>query len=64
MHYTKMCPSSFWVSLDFEWIWTFLPSEIDQPSSEWGPIATNNELYLVKQGYFQMKYKFIKPFTC
>jgi hypothetical protein len=29
------------------------------------PIVTNNELvhlYLVKQGYFQMKYKFTKPF--
>jgi hypothetical protein len=23
-----MHPSSLWVSLDFEWIWTFLPSEI------------------------------------
>ncbi len=28
-HYTKMRPSSLLVSLDFEWIWTFLPSEID-----------------------------------
>jgi hypothetical protein len=27
-HYYKMRPSSLWVSLDFEWIWTFLPSEI------------------------------------
>jgi hypothetical protein len=27
-YYTNMCPSSLWVSLDFEWIWTFLPSEI------------------------------------
>jgi hypothetical protein len=27
-HYYKMCPSSLWISLDFEWIWTFLPSEI------------------------------------
>jgi hypothetical protein len=26
--YYKMRPSSLWVSLDFEWIWTFLPSEI------------------------------------
>jgi hypothetical protein len=27
-HYYKMCPSSLWVSLDFEWIWTFLLGEI------------------------------------
>jgi hypothetical protein len=27
-HYYKMRPSSLWVSLDFEWIWTFLLSEI------------------------------------
>jgi hypothetical protein len=27
-HYYKMCPSSLLVSLDFEWIWTFLPREI------------------------------------
>ncbi len=27
-HYTKMHANSFWVSLDFEWIWTFLSSEI------------------------------------
>jgi hypothetical protein len=26
--YNKICPSSLWVSLDFEWIWTFLLSEI------------------------------------
>jgi len=24
-HYIKMHPNSLWVSLDFEWIWTFLP---------------------------------------
>ncbi len=33
-----MCLSSFWVSLDFEWIWTFLPSEIVEPPSERGPV--------------------------
>jgi hypothetical protein len=27
-HCYEMRPSSLWVSLDFEWIWTFLPSEI------------------------------------
>jgi hypothetical protein len=27
-HNTKMHPSSLRVSLDFEWIWTFLPNEI------------------------------------
>jgi hypothetical protein len=27
-HYYKMHIHSLWVSLDFEWIWTFLPSEI------------------------------------
>jgi len=27
-HYYKMHPNSLWVSLHFEWIWTFLPSEI------------------------------------
>jgi hypothetical protein len=63
-HCTKMRPSSLWVSLDSEWIWTFLLGEIDQHLNEWGPIVTNNELYLVKQGYFQKKYKFIKPFIC
>jgi hypothetical protein len=26
-HYYKMHPSSLWVSLYFEWIWTFLPIE-------------------------------------
>jgi hypothetical protein len=32
-----------------------------------GPIATDNELFhkhLVKQCYYKMKYKFIKPFIC
>jgi hypothetical protein len=27
-HYYEVHPNSLWVSLDFEWIWTFLPSEI------------------------------------
>jgi len=34
-------------------------------NNEWGLVITNNEsvhYYLVKQGYFQMKYKFIKSF--
>ncbi len=64
--YTKMRPSSLWVSLDFEWIWTFYHGEINQPPNEWGPIVMDNELfhhYLMKQNYFQMKYKFTKPFT-
>jgi hypothetical protein len=35
------------------------------PPSEQGPVATDNELvhnYLVNQSYFQIKYKFTKPF--
>ncbi len=28
IHYTKMRLSSLWVSLNFEWIWTILLSEI------------------------------------
>jgi hypothetical protein len=67
VHYTKMRPSSLWVSLDFEWIWTFYHDEIGQPPSEQGPIAMNNELfhyYLLKQGCSKVKYKFTKPFTC
>jgi hypothetical protein len=28
IHYYKMHLSSLWVSLDFEWIWTFSPNEI------------------------------------
>jgi hypothetical protein len=63
-HYTKMCPSSLWISLNFEWIWTFLPCEIGEPLIEWGLVARDNELVLVKQGYSQVKYKFTKPFTC
>jgi hypothetical protein len=43
-HYYKMHLSSLWDSLDFEWIWTFLPSEIVQPLNEWGLVATDNEL--------------------
>jgi hypothetical protein len=45
IHYYKMCPSSLWVSLDFEWIWTFLPSEIVQPPSECGLVAVDNDLF-------------------
>jgi hypothetical protein len=33
-HYYKMRLSSLWVSLDFEWIWTFLLGEIVQTPSE------------------------------
>ncbi len=57
--------SSFQVSLivsEFEHIYD---GETSQPLGEWGPIAMNNELvhqYIVKQGYYQMKYKFTKPF--
>jgi hypothetical protein len=35
--------------------------------NERGLIVMDNELfydYLLKQGYFQVKYKFIKPFIC
>jgi len=34
-------------------------------NNEWGLVTTDNELvhyYLVKQGYFQMTYKFTKSF--
>jgi hypothetical protein len=44
-HHNKMRLSSLWVSLDFEWICTFLPSEIIQLSNEQGPIVTINELF-------------------
>jgi len=40
-----MRPSSLWVSLNFEWIWTFSPGEIDEPLNEHGPIITDNELF-------------------
>jgi len=40
-----MCPSWLGVSLDFEWIWTFLPSEIAWPPSEQGLVATKNDLF-------------------
>ncbi len=61
-----MCFSSLQVSLDFEWIWTFLYGETGQPPNEQGLVATDNELvyyYVMKQGYFEVKYKFIKLFT-
>jgi hypothetical protein len=44
-HYTKMRANSFWVSLDFEWIWTFLSNEIGYTLSQQGQIVTNNELF-------------------
>ncbi len=43
----------------------FYHGEIGQPPIEQGLIVMNNELvhsYLMKQGYFQVKYKFTKPF--
>jgi hypothetical protein len=46
------------MNLDF-----FYHGEIDQPPNEWGQVAKNSELVLMKQGYSQVKYKFIKPFT-
>jgi hypothetical protein len=45
LHYNNECFSSFLVSLDFKWIWTFLPSEIIEPPIERGPIVTDNELF-------------------
>jgi hypothetical protein len=44
-HYYEMHPSSLWVSLDFEWIWTFLLNEIVLPPNERGSIAKNNDLF-------------------
>ncbi len=43
----------------------FYHDEIGQPLSEREPVIEDNEFihqYLVKQGYFQVKYKFIEPF--
>ncbi len=43
----------------------FYHDETNQPPNEQGPVVKNNELvhlYLVKQGYFQVKYKFTKLF--
>jgi hypothetical protein len=57
IHYHKMRLNSIWVSLDFEWIWTFLFGKIVWPPNEWGPVAMDN-------GYFKVKYKFTKPFIC
>jgi hypothetical protein len=42
----------------------FYHGETGQPPSEWGLVAMDNELvhyYLIEQGYFQVKYKFIEP---
>jgi hypothetical protein len=61
-----MCLNSFWVSLDFEWIWIFYHGEIGQPPNEQGLVATNNKFvhkYLMKQGYFKVKYKITNPFN-
>jgi hypothetical protein len=40
-----MRPSSLWVSLHFEWIWTFLPSEIVLSPSEQGLVVIDNDLF-------------------
>jgi hypothetical protein len=36
--------NSLWVSLDFEWIWTFCHGETSQPPSELGLVVADNEL--------------------
>jgi hypothetical protein len=51
--------SSFWVSIEFYY------GETGQPPNAQRTIVMDNEsvhYYLVKQGYFKVKYKFTKPF--
>jgi hypothetical protein len=69
MHTTT--PKCVLIHFGFHWILNefehFYHGEIGQPPSEQGLIDTNSELvhwYLVKQGYFKVKYNFTKPFTC
>jgi hypothetical protein len=40
-----MRPSSLWVSLNFEWIWTLLPSEIVKPPSETKLLSNEIQIY-------------------
>jgi hypothetical protein len=44
MHYTKMRPSSPWFHYILSEFEHFYYDEIGQPLTEWGSIATDNEL--------------------